>query len=48
MHDEAPSHVSTTAGGDGLEFDSRVLTVYEEIKAIKGNTSLLPVPMKAI
>ena len=36
---EAPSHISTTAGGDGLEFDSRVMTVYDEIKAIKANAS---------
>jgi hypothetical protein len=37
--EEAPlpeAYISTTAGGDGLEFDTRLSSIFEEITLIKG------------
>jgi hypothetical protein len=38
--EEAPQpevFISTTAGGDGLEFDQRLPSIFEEIQMIKGD-----------
>ena len=35
MEEEVQSTVSTTAGGDGLEFDRSIGTIFEQIYAIK-------------
>ena len=36
-----PDYISTTAGGDGLEFDKRKGSIFEEIKRIKMSHSEL-------
>ena len=41
--DDAPlpeAFISTTAGGDGLEFDQRLSSIFDEIQMIKGDGSV--------
>jgi hypothetical protein len=39
-------YISTTAGGDGLEFDKRLPSIYEEIREIKGEKIPSKPPLK--
>ncbi len=43
--EEAPleSFISTTAGGDGLEFDKRLGNIFDEIEAIKQGNQFDPI-----